>query len=137
MTSDLSHYHNRRLTELGTGRLTWAEVAAYVKHLPAESAYKTQQLARYTDEELAAMPDDGPHGPWSRTELLLAAVFDAIGALIHVQLARAGQSTDPPPPLRRPGVLGAKRREVNPQTKAYFDAIRRKHAQQRAEEGYS
>lgn len=106
-----------------------------MKHLPADSAFKTAQREQYTDEQLAAMPDDGPHGPWSRTDLLLAAVFDAVGTLIHVQLARAGQATDPPPPLRRPGVLGARRREVNPQTKAYFEAIRRRHAEQRAEEG--
>lgn len=68
------------------------------------------------------------HGPWSREALLLAAIFDALQMLAHIQVARAGVQQDPPTPLRRPGVVD-RRAKLGPQAVAYLDRIRQRHAE--------
>lgn len=102
-----------------------------MEHLPPESAFKTALRNQYTDEQLAAAADQSTgHGPWSRAEMLLAAVFDALQVLTHVQVSRAGVSSDPPTPLSRPGVVDAAKKPVSPQALAYLQRIRDQHAEQ-------
>lgn len=108
-------------------------MGALIAHLPQESAYLTAQRDRYSDEELAAMPEPKTHGPWSRSEHLLAVAIDALQTLAHIQISRGGVKQDPPAPVRRPGVV-VKRREVNPQQIAYLERIRARHAEQREAE---
>lgn len=135
IVADLSRYHGRRLVDLRTGALTFLELGALLAKLPPESALHTEQRDRLTDEELADAADSGdvPYGSWSRGDMLLAAVFDALMQLIHVQIRRAGADVEPPEPLRRPGVV-ARKRPLNPQAIAYLQRIRDLHAQQQAEE---
>jgi hypothetical protein len=61
--------------------------------------------------------------------MLLAAVFDALGVLTHVQLAKGGVKADPPSPLRRPGVV-TRSSKPSPQQLAYLQRIRDLHAKQ-------
>ena len=135
MIADLARYYGRRLSDLRTGALTFLELDALLAKLPAESALRTEQRDQLTDAELAAAAEaeNVPHGPWSRGDMLLAAVFDAVLQLIHVQIRRAGVDADPPEPLRRPGVTGV-RRQANPQAIAYLQRIRDLHAQQQAQQ---
>lgn len=79
---------------------------------------------------MASQP--GPHGPWSRTDMLLAAVLDAVGVLTHVQVSRAGVQSDPPAPLPRPGVV-SQVKQTNPQALAFLQAIRDRHEQEQRE----
>ena len=93
-----------------------------------ESAFRTIQIA----ENPPAADDDpnAPHGPWSHAEMLLAAVFDSIQQLINVQISRAGVETDPPAPMRRPGV-DSRAPKVSPQQAAYLQRLREHNERQR------
>ena len=77
-----------RLDDLGSERLTWADLWAIVRHSPASSA-----LARSIDPEAAL---------WGQSEHLLAAIFDAL-RVANWQRGEARRS-DYPKPLPRPGV---------------------------------
>lgn len=79
-----------RLAWLGTGRLTWRDLAVIVRHSPRTSA-----LARAVN---------GDETTWSLTDHLLAGVYDLL-ALANWQ--RAGKKNSPRPrPLPRPGKAG-------------------------------
>lgn len=84
--------------------MSFAEFKSFIKHLPAESAYQTAIRDLYTDAELAAMSSSG-HGPWSKNEMLIAALIDSLNVLIHVQISKAGVEQEAPEPLPRPGVV--------------------------------
>lgn len=91
-----------------------------------ESALNTK--LRPEDDALTDVIDpDSPHGPWSKLELLVAAVRDEIAALRHVQIARAGVKSDPPEPIRRPGVTGHRRAKATPAAVAYLADIRERN----------
>lgn len=118
--------------------MTFLELQDLLAHLPPESALRTAQRNTYSDEQLVDFAKREPssgHGPWSNSDMLLAALFDAIQMLIHVQVARAGVKQDPPTPLRRPGVGGGAPREMSPQAVAYLERIRQLHEAAVAEEG--
>lgn len=122
------------LTDLFTGRLTWLELGVLVEQLPPHSAFLTKIRDQYTDEELAeASAENERHGVWSHSDMLLAAVVDCVQQLAHIQLARGGVQQDPPPPVKRPGVVS--KRKASPQTVAYLDSIRKRHAEAKAREG--
>lgn len=95
-----------------------------------ESAYRTVQIANQPE-----LPDDpdAPLGPWSHSDLLLAAVYDAIQNLTNVQIAKAGVRVDAPEPMRRPGFQG-RRRKVNPAQAAYLQRLR-EHRREQKEDG--
>jgi hypothetical protein len=94
---------------------------------------QTELIAALSDTEIADRAKvDGPHGPWSHEAGLLAAVLDAVNMLTHALLAVNGGKGDPPTPLRRPGVVDAKSRSMNPQEIAYLERIRDIHAQTQA-----
>jgi hypothetical protein len=101
-----------------------------LRQLPPESAFRTAKVNELSDEELyeiAQRPPEG-HTGWSHTDMVLAAVFDAIQLLIHVQLRRRGADAGTPPsPLRRPGVPPAPDATTNPQAIAYLERIRAIH----------
>lgn len=40
MTADLAHFYGRRLTDLGTEKLTYPEFYAFMDHLPMDSALR-------------------------------------------------------------------------------------------------
>ena len=135
ITADLPRFYpGVKLRHLFTGELTYLELGALIARLPSESAYRTEIRNKFSDEELAAMPTPATHGAWSHSDLLLAAIFDALQALAHIQVARAGVHHEPPDPLPRPGIV-TRRREVSPQAIAYLDRIRQRHAQQQKEAG--
>lgn len=107
--------------------MTYLELRILLDKLPIDSAYQAEVRDAIPDDVLArAMEDgaDGPHGRWSRDQMLLASLFDAISMLIHVQISRAGVKSKPPEPLRRPGVVGKSRSKPNPQAVAYLQKLR-------------
>jgi hypothetical protein len=111
-------------------RLTWRRLGVLIEHLPPESATKTalrDELDDGTLSRLASAPRRG-HGPWSHTELLLAAVKDAIERLIYVQYQRAGaKNVKAPEPMPRPGV-GGNVRAINPAAREYLERVRARNA---------
>jgi hypothetical protein len=96
-----------------------------------ESAFHTEIRDLMSDEELAAAAEKSDtHGAWSKQDMLLAAVFDSINVLTHVQVMKAGAKSDPPEPLSRPGVVSKQKQAVSPQAQAYLLRIRQLHAEQ-------
>lgn len=108
-----------------------------MEKLPAESALHTELRNAFTDEELAAAAeDDRPHGTWSRAEMLAAGMSDQLAVVIQVLMATAGvKDVETPVPIRRPGVVGAKRKYVNPQAAAYLQSFRSQLERQQNAEG--
>jgi hypothetical protein len=111
-------------------RLSWRRLGVLIEHLPPESATKTALRDELADDDLsrlAKLPRRG-HGPWSHTELLLAAVHDSVERLIYVQYQRAGaKNVRPPEPMPRPGV-GSNVRAINPGARAYLEQVRARNA---------
>jgi hypothetical protein len=111
------------------GRLTYRRLGVLLAHLPLEAATQTLRLAELSDEDYAELASPGHrHGPWSHTDLLLAAVADAIERLTFVQLSRAGTKPKQPQPIPRPGVR-SNVRPINPAARAYLERIREQHRQ--------
>jgi len=94
------------LKHLFIGGLSWRELRVLLNGLPMESLTKTALLEQ-AGEQPEVVDEDSPHGPWSKVELLLAALIDLLNQLIHVQVSRAGVQHEPPLPLRRPGIQAA------------------------------
>lgn len=79
---------------------------------------------------LAAAPPQG-HGPWTRGEMLLASVVDAV-RVGNWQFATANgaKSSTPPEPVRRPGVERAGNvRAISPEGRAYLQRIRERRGE--------
>lgn len=115
--------------------MSFFELGAILDNLPPESALVTAQRGEFTDEQLAeiAKRDPTTHGPWAHVDMLLAAIFDALQLLIHVQIRRAGvQGQQPPAPMRRPGVIDKSAEDMSPQAMAYLNRIRELHAETQA-----
>jgi hypothetical protein len=108
---------------LFTGDLSWRELGVFLKHMPMESATQTAIRDSFTEDELDALADTrgDEHGSWSKTDLLLASISDAIAHLTYVQVSRAGVKAEPPEPMRRPGVRSNKVRQ-DPAAMAYLKA---------------
>lgn len=97
----------------GRSRLTWRRLGVLIDHLPGESPLKTAIRDALPAGELAAMSRNEPagHGPWSRTDLLLAEVIDRVRDVEYVVAsANAAKNQRPkrPQPYPRPGVGGGK-----------------------------
>lgn len=56
--------------------------------------------------------------------MLLAAIYDAIQSLTHVQVAVGGGKSEAPTPMPRPGVVTKRGKSMNPQALAYLQRIR-------------
>lgn len=66
------------------------------------------------DDELARQSADTDPGraPWSHDQMLAADQLDTLRLILHVLIAaNGGKPGDPPPPVRRPGVAGQKKRK--------------------------
>lgn len=92
--------------------MTWRLLGVLIRFLPSESATKTALRESLPAEEYAAMsaqsPERGVHGPWSRTEMLLAQLIDAARVgnwqFVLANLKEGAQQPAAPEPVRRPGV---------------------------------
>lgn len=93
------------LCGLWRGDFSWRKLGVLVAALPPESLTKTALREALTPEQLAELPEPDGHGPWSRTDHLLAALVDRASLLVWQQTQiNGGKRTQPPPPLPRPGV---------------------------------
>lgn len=95
--------------------MTWRRLGILLDWLPGESATKTAIRDALGEDQLAELAAQDPkgHGPWSRDGLRLAAIEDALNRLTAITIWLAGdRKTKPrmPDPVRRPGVVGARRR---------------------------
>lgn len=104
--------------------MTYRYLGMLIDGLPPESLTKTKLRAAYSDVELAAMAaDNTEHGPWSHTDLLLAALWDLIAGLMH------DSKKGDPPQYPRPGIteaIGGRRGRMTPaQMRDYEQRIRR------------
>jgi len=111
-------------------RLTWRRLGVLIAHLPPESATKTALRDELGDADVTRLAGARQgHGPWSHTELLLAAVKDAIERLIYVQYQRAGvKGLKAPEPMPRPGVGRGNVRAINPAAREYLEQVRARNA---------
>jgi len=121
-----------RLRQLYTGELTWRELAAYLAQLPLESATQTLRMAELSDNDFAELAEqEHTHGPWSHTDLLLAALIDSVERLTYVQVRRGGVKTaTPPKPVPRPGIPAAASRgrpTASAESRAYLERLRARH----------
>lgn len=109
----MSHYHQRSIADLFTGRLRWWQLRSYLTHLPRESAFARKLL--------------GDDAPWGLSEQLLALTIDV---LRQGNYQRGGGKGSKPKPLPRPGVQkGSEKRhgrtDRDPeQVVAYLDRFR-------------
>lgn len=98
-----------------------------VRHLPAESATRTAMRDALTPEQyaqLTAAPAKG-HGPWSRTDMLLASIVDLLRVgNYHFAVANGAKNVKPPQPVRRPGVAPAGQQPLTADGRAYLEQIR-------------
>lgn len=85
--------------------MSWRRLGVLIAHLPAQSHTKTAVREALTPEQRAQAPVGEGHGPWSHTDLLLAAIADGVHVLAWQQTQiHGGKKTTPPEPIRRPGV---------------------------------
>lgn len=113
------------MKHLFTGGLSWRELRVLINGLPMESLTKTALLEQ-AGELPETVDEDTPHGPWSKQELLLAALIDLLNQLIHVQVSRAGVEHQPPEPLRRPGIQSTRPKPTLAAV-TYLNAIRERN----------
>lgn len=140
LESDLVSYCNgqdlRHLWQPGHGpsRLTYRRLGVLYDGLPGQSLTKTAQANDLGEErlaELAAQNRNG-HGPWSHTDMLLAAVVDAVNANTYVlRLANTDEKgrgkVKPAAPYPRPGVAGkrnASRPGLSDEGRKYLEYLR-------------
>lgn len=95
--------------------------------LPGESATKTAIRDALDEDELAKVAGRDGHGPWSRTDLLLATAIDLLKWVIFAVYAAQGGKPKEPEPLPRPGVA-SRRRRLGPAQFAYLQRLRDEHA---------
>lgn len=99
----------------GPSRLTWRRLGVFYDALPGESTTKTAQSNDLGEQKLAelAKEDADGFGPWSSTDMRLAAVEDAINRntywLIRVNSDKKANIKEPEP-VHRPGVARKGRR---------------------------
>jgi hypothetical protein len=122
-----------RLSDLFVGRLTWRELGIIVRGLPHESHTMTAlRNARGDDEPQLSVREaheTAARGRWSRLEMLVADLCDAVARMQYFQLSRWGAENLPMPrPMARPGVpvpktgrgglTLAQRRELDPRMRS-------------------
>lgn len=75
------------------------------------------------------------HGPWSHSDMLLAAVLDRLGWVIYAAYHAQGGKPAKPEPLPRPGVSPAGGRPVDPRAVALLEERRERNRQARIAAG--
>jgi hypothetical protein len=106
------------LRDLWRGDLTWRRLAVLVAALPPESATKAAARDALSPAQLAALPTRSGHGPWSHTELLLAAIVDRLSMLLWQNGGKA--SAPRPEPIPRPGVESNHQRTLSTAAVTYL-----------------
>lgn len=108
--------------------MTWRRLEVLVDALPGESALKTAIRDAIPDDELAAMAKrrdaEAGHGPWARSDLLLAAIKDSVDWLVYVTAKANGGSPKEPEPYPRPGVVAKRRKALTAEGHAYLQRLR-------------
>jgi hypothetical protein len=118
------------LLDLWRGRLSWRRLGVLLAGLPPESATVTAIRDASPEPVEPVDPPDG-HGPWSRTEMLLALLADQLVRLQWLYVSAHTKNPPPQPePLPRPGIRPSARREVSRAALAYFEQIRERHRRQ-------
>jgi hypothetical protein len=84
---------------------------------------------------LAQRAQDTKHGPWSKTDMLLAAAIDRIAWVIFAIYAAQGGKPDKPKPYPRPGVGASGGRPASPAAVALLSERRERNRQARIEVG--
>jgi hypothetical protein len=113
----------------GPSRLTWRRLGVIYDALPGESLTKTAQANDLGEDRLAelAKEDAEGFGPWSHTDMRLAAVEDAINRLtywlIRINTDKAAKIREPEP-VRRPGVARKRRRTITAEDLKYLQYLR-------------
>ncbi|TAK89384.1 MAG: hypothetical protein EPO06_12035 [Burkholderiaceae bacterium] len=110
--------------------MTYRLLSGLIDRLPPEGHYKTAVRDSLSDaqlgEAIAANRATPGHGPWSHTDLLIAALIDSVNTLRHAVIAVAGVKAKEPKPYPRPGV-GLAERVVDPRGTAMLAARRQRH----------
>lgn len=102
-----------------------------------ESATKTAMRDALGEEQLRAMVEDADepegHGPWSRTDMLLASLFDQVAAMRHEAVLVHSKPPGPPAPAAfpRPGVPRVRKKTVDLAAVRYLDEIRERNRKHR------
>jgi hypothetical protein len=115
------------LRDLWRGGLSYRRLGVLIRHLPAHSATKTAVRDDTTDEQINGLPDPEGHGPWSTTDLLLALIADGINTLAWQNTQIHGgkkAKSDPPAPIRRPGVKPRQRGQISEAGVIYLNRLR-------------
>jgi hypothetical protein len=112
----------------GASRLTWRRLENLVSRLPPESATKTALRDEMSPEELAmelaaAREEQPGHGPWSRLELRVMALYDQLSWVIYAIYHAQGGKPDRPEPYPRPGVQPVSQ-PITPEGVAYLERLR-------------
>lgn len=95
-----------QLSGLWTGELSWRRLGVLIRHLPAESAFKTALRNATPTTDLKQVVEDGDreYGAWSQTDMLLAELIDVARWLRWSKTPDAEKGTNRPEPFPRPGV---------------------------------
>jgi hypothetical protein len=84
-----------------------------VRHLPPESATATERRVAQPEGEGGGSQVEADEVPWSQSELLLAAMYDALRRIEWLYVsAHAKNPPKPPDPLPRPGVKRVNRKRM-------------------------
>ncbi len=116
-----------------------------VDKLPPESATKTAARDALTPDQLAELmakqrkAGRTGYGPFSHTDMKLAAIYDMLGLILHVLQvvnSRKGQTVKAPKPYPRPGVpLDEADRPIKPELLAVMERMRADHRRLRVQAG--
>lgn len=79
------------------------------------------------DLRAAAAKTPSGFGPWSHEAFLLADIVDAVRVLLNVTVQAAGGTSNPPKPVRRPGLVDGPRRGLTRDGVAYLQRHRDAH----------
>jgi hypothetical protein len=85
-----------------------------VSNLPAESATKTALRNATPLHEIRESAADADYGPWSQTDMLLAAILDVQNRLFWAKTEDGAKGQNPPEPFPRPGVPRKGKGTVSP-----------------------
>lgn len=105
LESDLIRFCNGTdLAWIWTGELSWRRLGVLVKFLPPESATKTALRNETPLDSIRKAAADSDYGPWSQTDMLLAAVIDLLAWLKWAKTKDGSEGKNAPEPYPRPGV---------------------------------
>jgi hypothetical protein len=141
--ADLAYHYHQDLRDLwrpngGATRLTWRRVGVLIERLPPESALKTairDAQGAVTLARQAASEDgdsDTGFGPYSNTDMHIAALIDEIRWLRHAIYHAQGAKPKKPHQYPRPGVMPVKTRKISTAGRTHLAELRAERARRRA-----